>query len=416
MRKTIATALLVLVAACSSAGEDLTLPPTGQGLLGVSLYFDRDGSGGPSPFDTAYVGALVELFVDGGVERVVLRPTEENGVATFFNVPYGRYRFEVDPESVGDSLPVIDGDGGLLEVRADPDSSVLGAVVRVSHATETIEGIRSASQGRRVFVHGIVTAGFQSFSDSSMFITLGGASLRITGASHWPGRNGNNVGDSVVVLGTTALDEGQPVLAGGRVLSLAEDFEPVIEEIGVGDIRSGGGGDLDAALVSVTDSEIVDTATVNEDFHVTVVSGADTALVVVDGNISIPTDAFAIGRDADWIGLLVPDGQGKLVPHASADLRRYSPELKATESCPRASAATCAALAPVDPAWEITRSPTVAARRAVRREIPRSPPIPSSEPQPNSQASVQNRQLVADSWSGVNGLISAQPCCGPIRN
>ncbi len=310
MRRLYLCSALAALAACSNAGEKLGLPPTGVGPLGVAVYFDRDGTGNFTSFDTVFAGARIGLFVDQGIDTVVTGSTGEDGLLVFADVPFGRYRFGVVPGSLGDSLPVIDGDGVLLELTADPDSAVLGATVRVSHATVTLAEARSAPAGQRVFVRGVITSALQYFSDSSSFLSAGNTSLRVTRSAHRPGRNGNNPGDSVIVLGTIGSQDGQPVLLGGVILSVAEVLAPVASEVAVAEIPGARGGALDAALVHLAESEIADTATVGEDFHVWVASGADTALVVIDAKINVPRTAFAPGREGEWRGVLVPAGDG----------------------------------------------------------------------------------------------------------
>jgi hypothetical protein len=310
MRRTLLPASLLALAACSNAGEDLALPPTGAGPLGVAVYFDRDGTGSFTSFDTVFAGARVALFVHRGLDTITTGATGEDGTVTFIGVPFGRYEFAVVPGSLGDSLPVVDGDTVPLRITADPDSAVLGATVRVSHATLSLDEARQAPSGQRVFVRAIVTSALQYFSDSSTFLTTGNAHLRVTRSAHRPGRSGNNPGDSVIVLGTIGTQDGQPVLLNGLILTVSEQPVPTAEEIVVTEITDARGGMLDAALVHLVGVEIADTATVGADFHIRIASGADTALVVLDSLITIPREVFAPGRDSEWRGLLVPAGDG----------------------------------------------------------------------------------------------------------
>lgn len=306
-----AACLLVLAAACSNAGEDLGLPPLALGNVTVGVIVDRDGSGGLSSLDTVYNGARIALFMRDGIDTIRISNTNANGIAAFTSLPVGRYRYALIPSSVGDTLPAIQFGEVEFTVRAD---SLQGAgTAIVSYATLSIEAARQAPAGRRVFVHGIVTSPLQFFADSAMFIHSGSHWIRITSAAHRPGRNGNNLGDSVVVLGTTGSDAGQPVLLDGLVLTLGTGPAPAPVDATVGEVRTARGGELDAALVRMTGSRIADTATVGGEFHLWVADtlvSADTARVVIDSLIQVTKAAFAPGRGFTARGVLVPDGSG----------------------------------------------------------------------------------------------------------
>jgi hypothetical protein len=230
--------LLILLAtlaitACDNAGEDLTLPEASQGAVAVGVFFDRDGSGALNSADTVFVGARVALFIEGGVDTFRTELTDAAGLAIFTNLPIGRYSYAVVPASVGDSLPVMSNGTGSLRITANPDSLEALASAVVGYANLTILEARAATPGRRVFVRGIVSAPFQTFTDSATFLT-GVGNLRVTSAEHRPGRTGNNLGDSVIVFGTTGTDAGQPVLLNGLIQTVSERPAPVATERGTG--------------------------------------------------------------------------------------------------------------------------------------------------------------------------------------
>jgi hypothetical protein len=275
----------------------------------VAVIFDRDGSGAVSSADTVYVGARVALFVEGGVDTFRTALTDANGLAIFNELPIGRYRYAVVPGSVGDSLPVLSNGSGSLRITANPDSLADVATAVVGFASLTIVEARAATPGRRVFVRGIVSAAFQTFTDSATFLT-GVGNLRVTSAEHRPGRTGNNLGDSVVVFGTTGVDAGQPVLLGGVIQTLGERPAPVPTEVTVAEARTARSGELDAALVRVGTATVGDTTTVNDYFHAEIASGTDTVLVVYDPLQQVPRNAFTAGRSIQVRGLLVPAGDG----------------------------------------------------------------------------------------------------------
>lgn len=309
MRRLLASLTLLAIAACDNAAEDVTLPELAYGGFVVGVTIDRDGSGSATPPDTIYPGARVALFAAGGTDTLRKVTSDETGVAVFDSLPIGRYRYAVIPSSLGDSLPVIDGGSGDFRIIASRDSIVAAATVRVGFAVLTLAEARVAAPGRRVFVRGVVTSAFQFHSDSATYLT-GSTNLRVTHASHRPGRNGNNPGDSVSVFGTTGVDAGQPVLLNGIVQTLAERPAPVATDVSVVEARTAKDGELDAALVRIVDATVGDTSTVNGFFHARIAQGADTVLAVIDSTLAVPTTLFAPGREIELRGVLVPNGNG----------------------------------------------------------------------------------------------------------
>ncbi len=304
---TVATLVLGLVA-CSNAGEDLGLPPLGTGTLQVNAFLDRDGTSSLTAFDTILNGIRIGIFADGGIDTVLVAKTNANGLASFTSVPIGRYRYRLMPGALGDTLQPILGNDVPFHVRADSLNG--GANLLVSFATLSLDAARQAVAGRPVFVHGVVTSALQFFADSAMFVTDGTTNLRITASHHRPGRNGNNVGDSVIVFGATGSDHGQPVLLNGVVLTVGVSAAPAITDLSVAEIASARGGTLDAALVRVSGATIADTVTTGRDFEVRITDGTDTARVVLDSLLQAPKLSFAPGRGITARGVLTPDGVG----------------------------------------------------------------------------------------------------------
>lgn len=302
-------AAAVATAACDNAGSDLAVPEHEIGVAVIGLNFDRDGTGGPSTGDTVFQGARVALFIAGGVDTFRVATTDELGLAVFDSLPIGRYRYEVDLSSVGDSLPVVTGGTGTIRILATRDSIGAAAAALVGYATLSPTEARAAQPGRRVWVAGVVASALQYHTDSATYLT-GDGHLRVVPSQHRPGRAGNNPGDSVRVLGTIGNVAGQPVLLNGVVTTLAELPAPVAEEVTVAEITSARDGELDAALVHVVGVTIVDTVTAGEDFHVTIASETDTALVVLDVKLNAPKASFRPDRGLQLRGVLVPDPEG----------------------------------------------------------------------------------------------------------
>lgn len=309
--KRLVLASLLALAACENAGEDLSLPPGPTGTFQVAVFFDRDGTRTLSAFDTVFRAARVALFVEGGIDTFRLANSRDDGLATFIDVPVGRYRFDVVRATIGDSLPVVEGANLTFPLRADTINK--GAVVMVSYATLSLAEARTAAPGARVFVHGVVTAPMQVFTDQSTFLTDGTTHLRVVPSVHRPGRTGNNIGDSVIVLGQLGLEHGQPVLRNGEVLTVGTLPPPSLTDVTVAEIGNARGGALDAALVQAPRAEIADTTTVGSEFHVRIATDTDTATVVFDATLQVAKTNFIPGRDMTARGVLVPVAVGSWV-------------------------------------------------------------------------------------------------------
>jgi hypothetical protein len=302
---------LLALSACDNAGQDLDLPDLPTGGLGVAVYVDRDGTGTFTTFDTTFAGARVAIFGLDGLDTLLAGATSPQGQATFTGVPIGRYGFAVVPGSVGDSLPEITILGpGTLRITAQPGSTFASSSVLVSHPTLTLAEVRSATIGRRVFVRGVVTSPLQFFPDSATYLRSGASALRVIPSAHWPGRAGNNPGDSVIVVGTVGRAGGQPVLTGGRVLTVGTTPVPAPIPVTAAELPGARNGELDAALVVLDSVAIADTATVPGFYVMRVEVGGDTATIRADSLLLVPKAFFVPGRGLRVRGVLVPDGNG----------------------------------------------------------------------------------------------------------
>ncbi len=304
---------LLAVVACKNAGETLTLPGLFQGVVGVGVYFDRDASHTLTAGDTVISGVRIALLAQNGQDTIAVASTDASGVAGFTGVPVGTYRFTVDRHALSDTIGVVVGDTGVLRVLARPDSSQATSIVRLGYSEPTIAQVRTMPAGKRVFLRGVVLSPLQVFRDSAAFISDSTGYLRITGSRHRPGRTGNNIGDSVTVLGTTGLREGQPVLINGLFGSLAAGLAPIPVSVSYADARTAKNGTLDAALVEITNGKISDTIPASPDFLVRFASIADPNIKVdalIDQLLNAPHGFFQPGSSFTVRGVLVPKGDG----------------------------------------------------------------------------------------------------------
>lgn len=308
------TLAIVAATACTNAGQSLTVPAIGQGALGVSVYFDRDNSLNRSPLDTVFAGVRLALLVPGGTDTIRRATTDSTGVAIFDSLPFGSYRLVVDRHALGDSVGVVAGDTGVVRLISQQDSSTSARIVRLGYSEVSLAQFRTLPAGKRVFVRGKVTVPLQTFRDTSMFLEDTSSSLRVVSAKALPGQVGNNYGDSVLVLGTTALAHGEPVMLGGLAFPISPGLLPVPLVITLRDALTARHDSLDAALVQVTNAVISDTASASPDFKVIIVDPVDSTAppltILVDGLLNAPHSYFPIGSRVTVTGVLVPVGDG----------------------------------------------------------------------------------------------------------
>ncbi|MBL0179949.1 MAG: hypothetical protein IPP98_12600 [Gemmatimonadetes bacterium] len=315
----------LLLAGCSNAGESLTFPALPEGGIAVSFFLDRDATGSYTTNDTTMAGVRVALLAANGVDTIQTMLSNATGVAIFGPVPIGRYRVVVDRAALGDTIGVVVGDTGTISILARQDSNTATRLVRLGFEEVTVAQALALPAGRRVIVRGSVVSPMQAFRDSTMFLLDATGALRITSARHWPGRIGNNLGDSVAVLGTTGVSLGRAVLLAGKVSSLGVGSAPAPQLVTVAEVRTARGGTLDAALVQVTNAKVVDTATVALDLRVTfseAADDADRAVALFDQLLQAPAAIFTAGRTITVRGVLVPRGDGTwwVKPRNGSDL------------------------------------------------------------------------------------------------
>lgn len=324
------TGALALAAACSNAGDKMTLPVLGTGKVLVQVYFDGDGSQSFTVADSVFQGAHVSLLAAGGTDTLRVATTDSHGLATFDSVPLGSWRVSIDRHALNDSVGVVVGDTGILRVLSRGDSNITGRQVRFGYREVTIAQARAMAAGRRVMIRGTVVSALQYFHDSSAYVSDPSGSIRITSARHRAGRTGNNVGDSVLVVGTSGSDHGQPVILSGLFTSLGAQPAPIATPTTVVEAHNARNGALDAALVQITLARITDTLTTGPDFLLRIADPADlnvTTDVVVDSLLGIPRSVWRPGLGITVRGVLVPKGDGTwiLKPRGGPDITLVLP-------------------------------------------------------------------------------------------
>lgn len=309
-----------LLAACDNAGESFSQGVEATGTVDAQAYFDRDGSLAPTPgnIDTVFAGVRINLVPPGGHVPVATALTDANGLVTFTGVSAGRYSIIVDTASLGDSLTFTGASPTEVTVFPGGLGSITGSF---GFPPSSVSDVRGASVGDRVFITGVILAGFQTFGDTTAYLVDVTGSIRLTRAFF----NAPLPGDSVRVTGTVARRTGQVVVDSAKIyiyfLSPPAP-QPVPTALSTGTARNAAGGTLDAALVSITGATIIDTATVGTDFVIQVNDGSGMLDVVFDANVSPPVAQPAPGQTLVGDGVLVPINATtwQLKPRATGDV------------------------------------------------------------------------------------------------
>ncbi|MEQ1856728.1 MAG: DUF11 domain-containing protein [Longimicrobiales bacterium] len=326
---TLVLGLALTVSACMDATDVELLEVRATGLVFGQAFLDLNGSGAVDLGDRAIRNGTVLLIAPGTSDTIDQTTTDTLGVFVLDDVPLGTYRLGLDSAAIfGDSLITL-GSGATVNVElADTAQVNLGATYPVL----TIEQVRNAAPGRRVFTSGIALNQRQPFSDGTVWFkaVLAGdtAYLRATNVDRT--NPAVSIGDSVRLLGTTGEDNGQPILDAVGPIVLVGGAQIVLPaEATVAQARVGAGGALDGGLVRIRNVEITDTATVSNDFHFWAYAGADSIEVVFRSFLGISTAAVrpdTVIRITEAVGLLDPveDGAGnvrwRLVPRAGSEL------------------------------------------------------------------------------------------------
>jgi uncharacterized protein YjdB len=243
------------------------------------------------------------VTVTNPVRSVVLEPesvtleigdTVRLAVATFDGRGHTLTDRNVAWSSSNEAVATVDTSGsvegvsvGSITVNATSEGVSDSCSVTVVDPVISIAEARSAPVGDTVHVDGIVLNFFAAYGDSTVHISDNtGAirAIRIRPITVFPG-------DSVRFVGKVAAFDGQPVIDDPTVFLLGFSRVPPPEVVSTFEANAARAGTLDAALVSVANARITDTAT-------------------VAGFNRIP---YVPGTVLNVTGLLVPDGSGSWV-------------------------------------------------------------------------------------------------------
>lgn len=314
-------ALFTAAGGCGNAGDEfgINLPPAPG--IAAQLFVDRDFNEVFSQRDTILAGVRVFLLVAGGQgDTIAVDTTDVNGQVAYINLAPGPYTLSVDSVgSLGDSLFTFLTPASVQVVLSGP---VPLFAIRLGFPTDDVPGVRGSAVGRRVVTSGIVLSGPQFFSDTSAFLRDDGGAIRLTSATVLIG-NFVTPGDSVRVLGTVAVRNGQPVLDAAEIVLLIPGINAaIVDTITTAAAATAQGGALDADLVRIQAAGVTDSASVGGDYTITVDDGSGPVIVVVDSVLALNPTAVVPGDSLRVNGVLVPTGTGSWVlkPRITSDL------------------------------------------------------------------------------------------------
>lgn len=170
----------------------------------------------------------------------------------------------------------------------------------------SIATVRGMVAGRRVFIDGVALNAWAAFGDSTISVSDSSGTIRATRVAQVT----SFAGDSVRLVGTTAMRDGQPILDNVTAFILNFGNTPPPEEVTTAVAATADGGRLDAALVRILNATISDTTTLGNDLVLTVDDGTGPSKVLLDGDISFNFTVVAPGATRTFTGVIVPDGGG----------------------------------------------------------------------------------------------------------
>jgi hypothetical protein len=312
----LSAAAALLAAGCINGGAERVLSLDAVGGIEVQVLFDVNGSRDADGADRVLGGIGIRVLARESGVQLDRRISDGGGVVRFRDLPVGRYRVLVDSTTVHDSLVVARVD--TTDVTLLPGASVQ-VLVSIGFPHVTIAAARALPPGRKVFTQGLALTARSTFEDSTLHLEDATGFLRavrVRATSAQPG-------DSVRLLGTTALRDGQPVLDGVTVILLDNPGLPPAEVVTSLVAAGADAGRLDAALVRVLQVTIQDTATAFGERRLTVDDGSGPLLVTIAPSVLVNTAPLLPDSVMDVSGVLVPSGGAwTLKPRFGADVRR----------------------------------------------------------------------------------------------
>jgi hypothetical protein len=200
----------------------------------------------------------------------------------------------------------------------------------ITFPSVTIAAARALEAGRRVVVEGIALNAWAAFADSTVHVR------DATGAIRGVRVQGNvAAGDSVRLLGTVALRDGQPVLTSVTASALLTGMPlPDPDSVSTALAASAQSGSRDAAQVRIGGSITGSQNLPGGDVILTVDDGTGSVEVLMDKDVSFNAGPYQPGALLRASGVLVPAGTGswRLKPRTRDDANAFYPTVTVAEA------------------------------------------------------------------------------------
>jgi hypothetical protein len=215
-------------------------------------------------------------------------------------------------DATGVLVPIPGGSGWRLRPRTASDIST-------HYPTVTTDSARRLDPGRVVAIVGVALNGSGSFTGSVVHVNDASGALRTLSVAPSVFR-----GDSVRLLGTVDIDQGQHVLSNVTATVLGTGHLPVAVDQTSSVAATADAGTRDAALIRVLNAKILaDTVTGDGGHVLTVDDGSGKLRVVMDPKAGAWSPADVPDAIIDVTGVLVPDAiraNWVLKPRSLADV------------------------------------------------------------------------------------------------
>jgi hypothetical protein len=193
------------------------------------------------------------------------------------------------------------------------------ADARATYPTVTVAEARSLPVGRTVYVIGVALSGWATFGDQTVHVRDATGAIR---GVQMPSAN-IFVGDSIRILGTTAVRDGQPVLRGtSSAVLLAGVGAGIPDSVSTQAAATAQGGSRDAGQVAVSGT-VNAVAVDGSDSLLTVSDGTGDLVVRLDRDVGFITGAYKQGDVVRVRGVLVPSTSSpkwELKPRAMTEI------------------------------------------------------------------------------------------------
>ncbi|MBX6363939.1 MAG: hypothetical protein IRZ00_08730 [Gemmatimonadetes bacterium] len=307
---------------------------SGQPVLSDALVFLLKRGVLPAPVKVTTAEAAT---AKGGTLDAAYVTAEATTLLDVRQTPGGSVVLTVDDGSGPAEINLGNGQGSALLVGAKVD--VAGVLVptdnvpgrwqirpfrevdlKIHFDSATIADARRQSPGRTVQVAGVALTGWATFADGTLHLQDATGAIRAVQV----GQANVFAGDSIALVGTVAIVNGQPVLTGGRVTVRKQNVGlPAPKVVTTAVAKTADGGELDAAAVRVA-GVIKDTLSApSGQFLMSVDDGTGPVEVLIEPTTGLRRPTLVPGASVDVGGVLVPVTTGaywQIKPRTPTDL------------------------------------------------------------------------------------------------